>query len=539
MVVYSSAFIILMNYEGQSKNANLTTAIYWIVCTITTLGYGDIVFHSQLGRIFSIVVSLSGLVLIWAIILPFGVSAEFEKLAKILPRAAAKDLTNHIIICGYNPVVETLVQRLLLSKTPFLIIERSENVARGLYPRYPLMLGDPSQTATLLRSNINSARLLIANEKDDLNADVILAAREASNVKIIALTEDLSRSRFLCYAGASRAISPKALLGTFIAQIMLPPKKGVFPGSIMMFGGLRLVEFPIYPGSVLIGMKTDSPEIRETGANITGVWQRGKFIATPKGDEQIQSKTVLLAVGSDHQLSKLRDLTTGTRRQGPLIILGYGDVGRRAACVLKDKGANPVIVDRRELSDLPFEHIIGEATLESVLISAGVKEAVGVLILLNRDPEVIYTSLLARTLNPNAFIIARANHVNSSDKIYRAGADFVASVPIIASHMLERISQEEDEELDLLYQDLEFRRLKVRSGLGLAGKRIGDLNLPERFGFVIAAMDRNGVAIEGIGKETRIGNGDVLALVGKPEGIDVFRKIYSRRFALNRIFKGD
>ena len=49
-------------------------------------------------------------------------------------------MTNHIIICGYNSIVESLTERLSLLKMPFLIIERSEEVARGIYKKYQRFL---------------------------------------------------------------------------------------------------------------------------------------------------------------------------------------------------------------------------------------------------------------------------------------------------------------------------------------------------------------------------------------------------------------
>jgi len=135
--------MVLMIYEGQNQNADPITAIYWVAETITTLGYGDIVFHGDAGRLFTIVVGVSGLFILWAVVLPFEVTPRIEKLARVIPNAAPPKMTNHIIICGYNSIVESLTERLSLLKMPFLIIERSEEVARGIYKKYPTVLGDP------------------------------------------------------------------------------------------------------------------------------------------------------------------------------------------------------------------------------------------------------------------------------------------------------------------------------------------------------------------------------------------------------------
>jgi voltage-gated potassium channel len=532
LALYSTIFMLLMKYEGQSQNINPITAFYWVAATITTLGYGDIVFHSHVGQLFSVIVVFSGLAILWAVVIPLGITPRLDKMIKASPSSAPEKIGDHIIISGYNPLVETLVERLSLLEVPFLIIERSQEVARGIYQKYPVLWGDPSEKDVLSRANISSAKLFIANEKEELNADVILTLREISDIEIIALVDDLGRSRFLSYAGASRIISPKTLLGTFIAQITAPPKKNIFPGAIQLFCDLKLAELPIYPGSELIGKRLEEKSIQDTGGSIVGIWQRGIFVPNPGPDELIQSNSVLMVVGNMEQLSSIRDLTMGARKEGPLIILGYGDVGRRVARVLGESGINPLIVDKRDLEAIPFEHITGDATIEVNLIGAGIKKAVGVLILLNRDPDVIYATLLARNLNPNAFIVARASHVKSAEKIYRAGADYVASVPIVASHMLAKIVQDEEEELALLYEDLELKIVKVGKKCRLAGKVLGEIDLPGRFGCRAVAMERRDQAIIAMGRNIVIMGGDVIAIIGSPEAIEAFSCAYGPRTSL-------
>ncbi len=82
VVFYSLVFIELMSREGQYQNANPLAALYWVAVTITTLGYGDIVFHSQLGRFFSIFVALSGVAILWAVIMPLIITPRLEHLVR-------------------------------------------------------------------------------------------------------------------------------------------------------------------------------------------------------------------------------------------------------------------------------------------------------------------------------------------------------------------------------------------------------------------------------------------------------------------------
>jgi voltage-gated potassium channel len=249
------------------------------------------------------------------------------------------------------------------------------------------------------------------------------------------------------------------------------------------------------------------------------------------------SNSVLMVVGDVEQLSRIRDLTVGTRKEGPLIILGYGDVGRMVAKALSEYGISPLIVDRRDLEAIPFEHITGDATLEINLIGANIREAVGVLILLNKDSDAIYAALLAKNLNPSAFVVARANHVKSAEKIYRAGADYVASVPIVASHMLAKIIQDEEEELALLYEDLELELFTVGKKSDMAGRTLAEIDLPGRFGCRPVALERKGQAMAMLEGDTLVESGDILALIGSQESIEALNHAYYRKPALERMLK--
>ena len=68
VALYSVLFHFLMIREGQQFS--WLTGVYWTLTVMSTLGFGDITFHTDLGRLFSILVLLSGTVFM-LIILPF------------------------------------------------------------------------------------------------------------------------------------------------------------------------------------------------------------------------------------------------------------------------------------------------------------------------------------------------------------------------------------------------------------------------------------------------------------------------------------
>ena len=68
ILVYAWLFHVIMAWEGQDHT--WFTGIYWALTVMSTLGFGDITFESDLGRAFSTLVLLTGVFLL-LIILPF------------------------------------------------------------------------------------------------------------------------------------------------------------------------------------------------------------------------------------------------------------------------------------------------------------------------------------------------------------------------------------------------------------------------------------------------------------------------------------
>ena len=81
--------------------------------TIYTVGYGDVVFTSLAGRLFTIIVQVVGIILISGFLVNYVITPWMDKVIKFrLPRKVSSGMKDHIIICGYNQLVETLIDEL-------------------------------------------------------------------------------------------------------------------------------------------------------------------------------------------------------------------------------------------------------------------------------------------------------------------------------------------------------------------------------------------------------------------------------------------
>lgn len=220
--------------------------------------------------------------------------------------------------------------------------------------------------------------------------------------------------------------------------------------------------------------------------------------------------------------------------KGHLVVLGYGDVGKSIVNELSEGPFRFVVVDTNEkvFENVEFEHLVGNGSDEEVLVKAGVKTASFVFVALNDDTNVIFATLVSRGLNPEAIIVARANSVKSIDKIYKAGADYVGSLSIVAGQMLAKMSADcigkackLDEDI-MLYEGIEIEKHYIEKDSLLDKKSIEDLDLEKKIGCTIIGIERGGIVTITISKQTILHAGDTIAVGGSRKQIFEFMEKY-------------
>ena len=212
------------------------------------------------------------------------------------------------------------------------------------------------------------------------------------------------------------------------------------------------------------------------------------------------------------------------------ILIGYGDVGRSIASVLEKAHVYYVVIDTNEakLKDKGFEYHVGNGTDEEILRKAGLTSASTVIIALQNDDDIIFTTLISRNVNPHSIILARANSTKSIDKIYRAGADYVASLSIVAGQMLAHIALGNEEDSILMLQGLEIGKYQITQGSPLSGKSIADAGIRSKIGCTVIGIEENEKTITDIDPLIILREGMTLAIIGNSDQISKFKKEYER-----------
>ncbi|MEP1152515.1 MAG: potassium channel protein [Balneola sp.] len=218
------------------------------------------------------------------------------------------------------------------------------------------------------------------------------------------------------------------------------------------------------------------------------------------------------------------------------IICGYGRIGHRIAEVLNSAGLPLVVVENRpssieQLKEANIPFIEGDAENEATLLDAGIKKAQSLICTLPSDQDNVFTTLLARDLNPNLFILARTNENANRNRVLRAGADKVISPYEIGADRMANVilRPHVDEFVDSItkytMQDHTFDEALIMEGSLLDGKSLAEINLRTQYGVLIIAIIPKGGNIQfNPDSSSQINVGDSLILIGDLKQIDKFRQ---------------
>lgn len=521
ILIYAVVFHFLMAYEDQGHS--WLTGVYWTLTVMSTLGFGDITFHSDLGRMFSIVVLLSGIVML-LIVLPFAFIRFFyapwleAQIKSRAPRRVPPRTRNHVIICAYDAIARDLVERLRLMQIPYFVLEMDPARAAGHYgDDLSVVTGDPESEATWKLLLVDQCRAVLVNSDDARNTNITLTIRQlSSDVPIIATAESEDSIDILELAGATEVLPLKQRLGESLANRV---NAGHAEAHIIgEYRDLVIAEFPVHK-TPLVGKTVRETKLRQViGVNVVGVWERGRF--EPARPDQVLSEfSVPVVIGTRDQLLELNALLViYDTNYNPALVIGGGKVGCAAARALKGREVSVHVVERNESArslpdDIADRIVVGDAADRRVLLEAGLADAPAVILSTNDDSINVYLSIYCRRLNPELRIISRITHDRNLEAIHRAGADFVISYSDLGAESV--VSFLQSRELMMLGAGVELFHVEVPRAF--AGKTLAESEIGKLTGLNVIAVEVDGRIVPNPTASTPLPSGGELLMLGTPE----------------------
>ncbi len=452
IIVYTSIFHYAYPLL-EKKPISWPSSLLFVLETVTTLGYGELLpFENEITILITIVMLITGVILIFMIIPLLLVPILSSIFQRAPPRKPPHELTGHVIMVGFGELTKSLVESLSVSPLPQLIVvnnpEVAREAARQVGAKAYVVWGDYTNPGLWSDAGIKHAHTIILSENEHTSAAIILGIRESVSGRIIAVVDKLSFDRYLRYAGAEYVLSAKHVTGQILARhaaltshidtIVEETISDRLPDALVPEAGtkLRIINLPIVLGSRAVGKTLRNLALFEKYGFDTLLLSRGgHFRLYPSGDEVIDTSTMLFLIG---QVSNIEELVKSEfmpreEREETAIIGGFGDVGLSAYHELTSLGIGCIAIDKKKQD---ISQVIGNTEDEATLREAHIDEADIFIVALNDDDLNIFTTLIARDLNPRIRILARANEPESVSKLYRAGADYVALLPSIGGQVI-------------------------------------------------------------------------------------------------------
>ena len=510
----------------EGRPISWTGALFFVVETLSTTGFGDLLpFTNELTSLFATLMMTTGVVMFFmavpVLLTPF--------IARVIrdtpPRRTSRALEDHVVIVGYDDTARSIVDSLRIGDVPAVIVEKDEATAMQAYTRYRgvahVLWGDPGLASTRAAASLARARYVIVVGSEQEAANTVLAVRDHTRAELIAVVDDPAFDRYLRYAGAEYVLSPKHMTGRMLARhgfvaadvgsiadaapadtvLARPPPHGP---------ELVLVKAPVSHGSPAVDRTlTEIGFSPNYGVEPLILWRSGAFTLLPGGDAVVDASTMLFLLGraGEVALAIEQELRAGADGDRRAVIAGFGDVGSAAYHELAARGIACTVIDPRD-HDVPT--VIGRAEDEAILKQSGIEDARLLVVAVNDDAVNIFTTLMARNLNPELKIVARANHPGAVDRLYRAGADYVALQPTIGGQVVAGIVLAD--RVRILLDLPNGQRVVQRRWMRGSTRTVAWLE--RRSGAIVVGVEGAGDAVVRPGPDRLLSEGDLVMLVG-------------------------
>ncbi len=531
VLVFSILFLVIM-FFAEGREYSFLTGLYWTLTVMSTLGFGDITFESEIGRVYTMIVLITGIILL-LVVLPFAFIRYFyvpfldSRDRKKVPLQVPTGTKDHVIICSFGIIAEDLMTRLKQERISYYLIENNPDIALEHHENgIPVILGELDLEGTFQQAHVQDAKMVLVNKKDIENTKIMLTIRHiAPDVPIVAIANEEESIDVLELSGANHVLPVKKRLGEQLANRINAQHAKSHP--IGRYHDLLIAEFPVL-NTPLVNKSIRDTNLRQRfGVSIAAIWKKGRLIPA-KPDEKLTSNTVLIIIGNEDQIKSIDELYHHFAvNPNPVLVIGGGRVGLAAVKALHAQGIPVNLIDKDPTVFRKIEHLCnatfrGDASDYDLLKEAGILEAPSILLSSNDDTMNIFLASYCRNLNKDIRIVSRITEARHIDIIHRAGADFVLSYATLGSVVIQSIIN--GQKLTVLGEGVDLFISPVPKSL--VGKTLFDSGIGAKTGLSVIAINENEQVTTQFTADIKLSEGAEIVMIGNSEMKNAFNSIF-------------
>ena len=198
-----------------------TNTLYFVVVTLSTVGYGDITPRTNDAKLFVVSLIILGITVfatsISTVIVPL-IGSRMERLLAGEKKRMRKD---HYIVVGENPLAQNTYRQLRDRKFDVIVILPNPPTAKWVEDS-DLIVGDPTDTEVLRKAGTQYARAILALRNDDSeNAFIVMAAKDiGGDAKTVASVKNANNLQRVKRVAPDLIVAPDILGGELLAMAL-------------------------------------------------------------------------------------------------------------------------------------------------------------------------------------------------------------------------------------------------------------------------------------------------------------------------------
>lgn len=201
-------------------------AVYYVVVTIATVGYGDITPVTAEARWFSLSIILFGTgaftVAVGALIGP-AIESRMATAFGVMTASELTLLEDHVVVLGYGDVTASLLEE-LGDETEVVVVTPDEGTVASLQGEgVNLLTGDPTDEDVLRDARVGTASGVVVGSNDDARDVLAVIATKNVNpdIRTVAAATDQKHVEKFRAVGADEVINPRSIGGRLLGQSVL------------------------------------------------------------------------------------------------------------------------------------------------------------------------------------------------------------------------------------------------------------------------------------------------------------------------------